>query len=142
MNHIAVIWPKFIEAFLRGEKTVECRLTRVRCPPYGKIAPRDTVYIKERSGPMRAAATASRVEMFDGLTPERVDEIRLRFSKGINASEEFWAMKRGVARWGTLIWLTDFRQAGQAPPHPPFHGRGWMCLDGSHLPVAERSPRA
>lgn len=141
MNHIAVIWPRFIDAILRGEKTVECRLTRVRCPPFGRIAPGDTVYIKERGGPMRAAATASRVEMFHGLTPDAVDDIRRRFSNGVNASDEFWSLKRGTARWGTLIWLDDLRTISRGPPHPPFHGRGWMCLGPSHTAPLEGSPR-
>ncbi len=141
MNHIAVVWPRFIEAMLRGEKTVECRLTRVRCAPFGRIAPGDTVYLKERGGPMRAAATASRVEVFERLTPDAVDDLRRRFSNGINDSDEFWSLKRATARWGALIWVADLRHVSRGPAHPPFHGRGWMCLDGSRGAALQGPPR-
>lgn len=135
MIHVAVLWPEYLDAVLDGRKTIESRLARTRCAPFGVVTPGDTVYLKQRSGPIRAAARVSRVMFFEGLTPRRVDDIRRRFGTRILGGAEYWAAKRVVARVGTLVWLTDVRRTVRTPAHPPFHGRGWLCLGGATASV-------
>ena len=127
MIHVAVLWPEYLDAVLSGDKIIESRLTRTRRPPFGAVTRGDTVFFKERGGPIRAAAEVKRVESFESLTPTRVDALRRRFGGDIGAPREYWAEKR-LARWGTLIWLADVRGVDRGPAHPPFHGRGWLCL--------------
>ncbi len=137
MIHVAVIYARYIDMLLRREKRVELRLSRNRIPPFGIAAPGDTLYMKQSGGPMRARATMTRVECYEGLTPESLMDLKRRFNHLVCGPDEAWSAKVR-ARYATLMWLDDFVETAEAPAHKPFTGNAWQVLPVRDAPL--RSP--
>ena len=66
-THVALVRPEYAEAILNGRKRVESRLSRMRCEPFGRVAPGDRVFFKETGGPFRACARIARVARYATL---------------------------------------------------------------------------
>ncbi|MBN2128636.1 MAG: ASCH domain-containing protein [Sedimentisphaerales bacterium] len=107
-SHVAILQPKYLELLLSGEKKVECRLSRIKCAPYGRIVVGEPVWLKESSGPIRGRGVVTQVQYFEGLTPTKVRELHQRYNEHILGSEGFWSERRS-ARYATLIWLGGVR---------------------------------
>lgn len=128
-DHLAVVHRRYLDLILEGRKTVESRLTRVRCEPFGKIDIGDRVYFKEQSGPIRAVATVGALRSHEGLTPGAIRRLRVEHNDQILGGRDYWALKRD-ARYAVLIWLSDVAQTEDWTVRPRLNGRGWLCLDG------------
>ena len=61
MDHLAILKRAYLNLILAGEKTIECRLTRMAKPPFGVVKKGQRIYLKESSGPVRAVARAGKV---------------------------------------------------------------------------------
>jgi hypothetical protein len=127
-EHVAILLRRYLEAILRGEKTIEARLARTRQAPFNRVRTGDRLWLKESSGPFRASAIVERVVFHDDLTPARLRMIRARHGSAIGGAPEFWIQKR-AARCATLLWLADVREVSEGPRyrHIP-GGRAWYVL--------------
>ena len=78
-DHLAILKQPYLELILRGEKTIECRLTRTPKPPFGVLQTGQRIYLKQSSGPVRGVATAGKVicRRIDG--PEDLKQIRQKY---------------------------------------------------------------
>jgi len=142
-HHLAILYRTYVDAILAGEKSIECRLSRMGNIPQSVVQPGDLIWFKERSGPVRAVASAKLVRRFDRLNPDRVDWLRRRVNPGVAAPASFWRQYRD-ARVGVLIWLdnvcalTPFwvrkndRRAWVVLAAPPVPGRPIVSCPG-HL---------
>ena len=45
--HIAILKRSYLSLILTGQKRLECRLTKISCPPFGQIAGGEKVLLKE-----------------------------------------------------------------------------------------------
>ncbi len=113
--HVAILRRVYINMILRGEKTVESRLTIRLLPPYGVIAPGDRIYLKISSGPYAATAIATKVVFYQDLTAQRVEQLRRRYQKRVGGDDAYWSSK-ATARYATFITLGDVRPAKVGPP--------------------------
>ncbi|MCL4221871.1 MAG: ASCH domain-containing protein [Phycisphaerales bacterium] len=120
MLHLAVIHPAYARLILQGRKTIESRLSRVRCMPYNSIAPGERIYFLARRADLIVTAVADRVESLADLTPQDVSRLRRDFGAFIAADDAYWRDKR-EAGYATLIWLRDPERAAYAPDD--VHGR-------------------
>jgi len=130
MMHVAVLRARHIDEMLAGRKTVESRLSRVRCAPFGKVAQGDIIYIKESSGDHRAMSRARRILTFTDLTPRRVLDLKRQYNKSICGPDAYWREKRS-ARFATLIRLDGVEPVSAGPVIPKLYGRAWICLDSA-----------
>lgn len=133
MNHLAVVRRAYLDLILSGEKTIESRLTKVRCAPFGRIERGDGVFFKEPSGPVRARARVARVRIHENLTPGGVRDLRRRHNGRIHGERDYWSAKRD-ARYAVLIWLDHVEPAADWSVKPRLHGRGWLCLTPGDAP--------
>lgn len=124
--HLAILKQPYIDLILAGRKTVECRLTRNACAPFGRVGPGETILIKQSSGPIMALARAARVLSRQNLTHADVERLQRRYNDRICATSQFWQDRRN-ARYATLVWLEEVRTV---PPFPyPRKGRqAWLVL--------------
>lgn len=140
-RHLAILHAPFVKLILAGEKTVESRISRVRCEPFGRVHEGDLIYLKVSGGPVLASARAGRVWSYDGLTPELLERIRRRHNAQVQADEEYWESKRDAV-CATMIELTCVR-AVQASPRLPARAPGsrkaWYCLGPVRYDGAGRS---
>ncbi len=128
MIHIAVLLKPYLDLILRGEKTVECRLTVQARDPYERIEPGERIYFKQSAGPFAATAVAEHVMFEADLTPRRVGEIKRDYNDRIRGENAYWKSKRD-ARYCSLIWLADVQPIDAGPLIRPLQGVAWLCLD-------------
>lgn len=137
MIHVAVIYAKYIDMILRREKRVELRLSRNRIPPFGIASAGDTLYMKQSGGPMRARATMTRVECYEGLTPDSLMDLKAKYNHLVCGPDAAWEAKLR-SRYATLMWLDDFVESAESPVYKRFTGNAWQVLPLSDAPL--RSP--
>lgn len=134
--HVAIIQRPYDQLILEGRKTIECRLTRQRRPPFGAVVPGERLYLKRSGGSFFGVAVADRVWMSDSLTPRAVRELKERYNERIHGADEYWK-QRETARYGTLIWLRQVVPCTVAPPYRPQKMRAWYVLDDGADPLSE-----
>jgi len=128
-EHVAILKRAYLELVLAGRKTVECRLARVACPPYGRAAAGEVVWLKESCGPVRGRAVVERVQFREGLTAEEVEAIEREYERFILGGEAFWREKQG-SRYATLVWLKDVRSIPARWLKRRWGMQAWLILDG------------
>lgn len=131
--HVAIFSEPFLSSVLDGSKTVESRISRVRCAPFGEVTRGDVILIKEVAGPICGIALASEVWFFD-LSLEPLDRIRSRFGKYICGDDEFWA-SRADAGFATLIELAEITTISPLQ-FEKRDRRGWVSLRSKQLSFA------
>ena len=127
MIHVAVVHSPYLDAILSGRKTIESRLSKVRCDPFGVIFVGERLYFKARGGAVLATAVADRVHSFDELTAKRVAALRREFGPAIGAQPDYWKAKQ-TARFATLVTLAEVEHVRFGPRFPAFYGRAWQRL--------------
>lgn len=128
--HAAILKRAYLDLVLLGAKTIECRLTRTRCEPFGRVHSGERIYFKESSGPFRACAIADRVHSYEDLSPADVRDLRARFEPRVLGGEAYWRDKE-TARYATIIELARVEMIRFGPTVPTAHGRAWFALDAS-----------
>lgn len=127
MIHIAILLRPYLDLILRGEKTIELRLTITNRAPFQAIEPGERLYFKQSAGPFRATAVADHALFVDDLTPGRIQTIKRDYNHAICGEGEFWRLKR-EAKYATLIWLRDVEQIHFGPRMNPQRGIAWLAL--------------
>ena len=126
MKHIAILKQPFFDMVLSGEKTIESRWSMYKSAPYQKIKVGDTLLLKETGKSVTATAKMKRVEFYE-LTPEKVEEIRLKFGKQIGTDKfKDWQSTLNK-KFCTLIWVSEVKQMPPMPV-PRSNGAGWIIL--------------
>ncbi|UCE98617.1 MAG: ASCH domain-containing protein [Planctomycetota bacterium] len=125
-SHLVILKRPYLDAILSGRKQIESRFTKVRRGFFGRVFPGDTLFLKQSSGAVCAAATVLAVKKFEDLTPIKVIEIREQYDDYIGGSDEYWRSKTD-SRFCLLVWLKDVRaiepvQIGKRD------WRGWVVL--------------
>lgn len=123
--HLAVFAKPFLSMVFSGEKTIDSRLSRNRCAPYGEVGYGDIILVKEVAGPICGIVLARRTWCYD-LVSQSIDCIRDRFGAGIRADDSFWA-SRADALYATLIEL-DVPAVIAPVPCDKRDRRGWVSL--------------
>jgi ASC-1-like (ASCH) protein len=138
--HIAIVLAKYADLILAGRKTMECRLSKVRCEPFGRVTKDDTIYFKVSGGPIVAAAHIDDVLSYDNLTPRAVQSLRERFNAQILGDDAYWQAK-AASLAGTLLRLRDVHAPARVPIIPrrsPGSRKAWFCLTA---PAFTRKPK-
>ena len=134
-EHVAVLKRRFADDVLSGAKTVECRLTRTRREPWGRIEAGDVVHIKQSSGPYRAVCTVSFVEQLECAS---FADLRRAFSRhrralgGDRAMLDAFLADRRAARFAVFVGIERVRPTSTGPSIAPLHGRAWLCLGAAN----------
>lgn len=134
--HVAILKRPYLQMILRGEKTVESRLTRTRQPPYRAIEPGERLFLKVSAGPFVATAVAGEVEFHEDLTPAKVDALRARYQPTVRGDDAYWHVKRD-SRYATFIHLTGVEPLDVGPKYPPVNMKAWHLLDERLSPLRE-----
>lgn len=129
--HLAVFSEPFLSLLLSNRKTADIRMSQARCAPFGTVHTGDIVLIKEVSGPIRAAATVSKVHSF--LTAvTSISKIRDMYGKMLCAPDAFWS-RRKAAKYATVIELEHVWMI-EPITVPKRDRRAWVSLPTAELP--------
>jgi hypothetical protein len=113
-DHVAIIDPRYADPLLSGVKRVESRLTKVRGPAFERVHAGDTIYFKARGGGFRVSARVWRVLDIRDLTTHGIWAIRELLGPEIAADPAYWRSRR-LARYATLMWLTQAQEDLESP---------------------------
>ena len=131
-KHLVILAKKYFntksiyQLILQGEKTIESRWSMNRIAPYGKVKAGDLLLLKEMGKPVTATAIAKKVEFYE-LTPQIVDDIRIKFGKQIGTDKESDWQTTLNKKFGTLIWLSNVKKIEPIQVQRS-NGSGWIIL--------------
>ncbi|MEO1237711.1 MAG: ASCH domain-containing protein [Planctomycetota bacterium] len=134
--HVAILRREYAAMVLSGRKTVESRLMKVRCPPFGVVNVGDRLYVKVSGGPFVARATAASVHDYADQTPEQVDALRERWNPAVCGPRAYWDERRDRP-FATMVRLMGVEPTDVGPRFAPRHMRAWYVLDDTADPVMD-----
>jgi len=132
--HVVILKSPYVGAVLRGEKTIECRLSKKPMPPWGQVKRHERLFIKHAGGPFAATAIVGGVESFEGLTAAGVDRLRQQYNHAVRGDADYWTSKRD-SRYATLVHLRDVEPLAVGPGYPKSPYKGWFVLDEAKSPL-------
>ena len=126
MQHIAILRQPFFNMVISGEKTIESRWSMHKVAPYGKVGVGDEILLKETGKNVTATAKVKDVKYYE-LTPEMVEEIRIKYGKQIG-TDNFEDWKDTLQKkYCTLIWLEDVKHISPIKVQKS-NGAGWIVV--------------
>lgn len=96
-HHLAILKPRYVRYLLAGKKTIECRFSRTRRPPFRRVRPGDTLWIKLSGGLVVAKATVHQVVYFHPLTTDTFRKLHRQYGRRIQADKHFYADHRNAS---------------------------------------------
>ena len=102
--HLAIFTEPILTALLAGAKTVESRFSMNKVQPFGKVRKGDIIMVKKSGGPVVAVFISGEIISFSNLTPDKIDQIRTKYSPtlGLSENDAFWRDKKD-AKYATII---------------------------------------
>jgi len=131
--HVAIFSDPFLQHVIEGRKTVDTRLSTVRCAPFGQVMKGDLVLVKETGGPIVALTYVADSEFFS-VAHHSLEDVRADHGSQILADDDFWIAKKD-ARYASLIHLeqtVDFSPIFFAKSDR----RGWVSLNDDQMEFA------
>lgn len=126
MKHIAILKEPFFSMVLDGTKTIESRWSMHKIAPYNKVSVGDEILLKQTGKDVTATAVVKKVKFYE-LTPQKVEDIRLKYGKEIGTDKfENW-QDTLQKKYCTLIWLQDVKQIKPLKV-PRSNGSGWIIV--------------
>jgi len=104
-HHLVVLHSQYLDRMLDGRKRIECRLSKIRKPPFECVSPGDLLWFKPPSQPIRAFAVAGRCEFREIHEPDTMATMLARYENDICADPGFFADAPSWARFASLIWI-------------------------------------
>lgn len=132
MQHrLAIFTQPWLDLILNGKKTIDSRLTKVQCAPYGKISAGDVVYMKESGGLVKGQFIASKVETYVNLTPEILRKINTQYHQEIFVDLGLKGLKKkwSNSKYATLIHVSNVIVYQKPFPYPRKGRTAWILLD-------------
>lgn len=129
-EHVAILYKRYIDLILQGEKTVESRLTRTPRAPFRAIAPGDRIYFKASSGPFMATAIADSVDFHEALTPVKINRLKHQYNDAVCGDDDYWNAKL-TSRYATFVTLRDVEPLTTGPAMKKSTGIAWFVLDNT-----------
>lgn len=129
MLHLAVFRDDFAEKIFTAHKTIEARLSKIKCAPFEQIEKGDLVLIKQSGGPVVGYFQAGDVKFYDEITPDKLKQLIKKNWNQLAMTEEFWEMKK-KSKYATLIQIkkpTKFRLPVAVKKKSL---NGWIVLGG------------
>jgi len=129
-QHLAIFNPPFLELILERRKTIEGRFSKVRCAPFGVVQEGDVVLMKESGGLVRGSFVVAKVESFENLSQEKLEELETRYSGPLcsKADPQYWQRRR-ASKYATLMHVAQTTRFERPFPFPKKDRRGWAVLD-------------
>ena len=103
-KHLAILKRPYLKAILDGDKRIEARLTKTKCPPFGQVEAGDLIYLKRTSGPICGTAKVAAVKIYENLNSSEIGKIQELYNKQICGNQSYWQSKSDCS-YALLIWL-------------------------------------
>ena len=108
-GHVAILTQPYLDRILQGTKTIESRLTKIRCAPFRRVGSGDILFLKEAGGRIRGIAVVSHAESAGPLTPQALNELIQSHIGALHLDAAFRTERRD-SKFATLVHLACARQ--------------------------------
>lgn len=127
-HHLVLVRAKYLDLLMSGRKTIECRLSKFRRPPFEAVGHGDLLWFKLPSGPIRAVARTRSCEFHTLDAGDDLQSLMSKHSAGICADAEFLHGAAEWARYCSLIWIESIVGLGPMPVVKSDQ-RAWVVLN-------------
>ncbi|MEM8737392.1 MAG: hypothetical protein AAGG38_02800 [Planctomycetota bacterium] len=134
--HVAVLQREYLRMILAGQKTVESRLAKVRCPPFGAVTAGERLFFKASGGSFMATALADEVHDHAHQTPTQLDALRTRWNPAVCGTDEYWNQRRDRP-FATFIRLRGVEPLDCGPRYKTQNMRAWYTLTDTANPLLD-----
>ena len=134
--HIAILKREYLRMILAGQKTVESRLAKVRCPPFESVKPGERLFFKASGGPFMATAIADEVHDYADQTPEQIDALCEQWNPAVCGPLEYWRDRRDRP-FVTMIRLGNVEPMDIGPKFKVQNMRAWYVLPDEASPLMD-----
>ncbi|MEL7088885.1 MAG: ASCH domain-containing protein [Planctomycetota bacterium] len=134
--HVAILKREYLRLILSGQKAVESRLMKVRCPPFGLVTRGERLFFKVSGGPFMATALADEVHDFADQTPAQIDALCDRWNPAVCGPLAYWRERRDRP-FVTLIRLRRVEALDVGPSFAKQNMRAWYVLDNEASPLMD-----
>lgn len=108
-HHLVILKKLYLDRILSGRKTVECRVSRIRRPPFAVVSPGDTLWLKQSGGLVVATASVHRVEFVHPLAESELAVLRDRYRNSLQADQAFFDDQL-EAKYATFVQFSHVRR--------------------------------
>ncbi|MFW5682077.1 MAG: ASCH domain-containing protein [Phycisphaeraceae bacterium] len=134
--HVAILKPPYLAAILRGDKTVESRLTTTPQPPLDRVAPGERLFLKASGGPFLATAIAGEVHFYRDLDRSKMRGLCRQYRERVGGDDDYWRSKAD-SRFATFIALRDVEPMDVGPSYRTINMKAWYVLEAADAPVVD-----
>lgn len=127
-KHLAIFVGDYIEKILKGEKTIESRLSKDKIAPYCKINKGDEILLKQSGGLIIGKVEVDNVLYYENLNPETIAKLRKEYNSEILAEEKYWS-DRANCRYASLIFLIKPNRFLTPLKSKKHDRRAWVVLE-------------
>ena len=136
MDHVAIMKKSWglTPKILSGQKRIESRWYKSKCPPWDKIKRNDAVYFKDSCKPVSVKATVEKIMSFSDLTPQKVKKILDEYGEedGLekNKTPDFFKLFKD-RKYCLLIFLKNPKKVKPFEIDKTGFGMmsAWLCVD-------------
>jgi hypothetical protein len=125
--HLAIFVQPYIGYILTGKKTIESRLSKNKCSPYGKVRHGDIILLKQSGGPVIGLCEVSEAWYYK-LDPMTWSKLMIDFFDEINVKDESFWVERQAASYATLLRISH-PESIQPLSVSKKDKRGWVVMD-------------
>ena len=146
MNHLVILRPPYLDMILRGEKSVESRLSRRRHPAATRCAPGDVLYLKRTGGDIEGRARVGRIDAYEGLDREGLRALAEQWAGRVAATDgdDWYQRIKQDARHALFFTLTEVERiripAAALPRNLPW-ASAWIVGQPEASTVDRHVPR-
>jgi len=134
--HVAILKREYLRMLLAGQKTVESRLSKVRCPPFGLVKTGERLFFKASGGPFMATAVADKVHDYADQSPEDIDRLYQQWNPAVCGPEDYWRDRRDRP-FATMIRLRSVEPLDVGPVFAVQNMRAWYVLTDDASPLMD-----
>ncbi len=127
-KHLAVLDKDAALLIFNGKKKIEGRFSKIKIPPYLKVAAGDLVLIKIPGEEIVGQFSVDRVFYFDHPNYEEVEEIKKKYGKSLVLPQSFWLSHEKI-NYITLMFIKSVSKFIIAPQIPKRDLRPWVVLE-------------
>lgn len=134
--HVAILKREYLRLILSGQKTVERRLMKVRCPPFGVVKPGERLFFKVSGGPFMGTALAEEIRDYADQSPEQIDALCEQWNPAVCGPAEYWQERRDRL-YATMIRLQRVEPLDVGPAFTKQNMRAWYVLEDAASPLMD-----
>ena len=126
-KHLAILNSEAVEDIFSGKKKIEGRFSKIKIPPFGKVAKGDFILMKLPGDKIVGQFVVDRVISFDHPTRVEIEEIKSKYGVALALPTSFW-LEHEKINYVTLMFIKTVNKFIIEPKITKKDLRPWVVL--------------